>query len=69
MCYAMVCSIPHAIAYGMHHLVCKGISHDHVVCFLAMWNAFYHVVCFFKPTVCFFKTEENFNLGYLKVRN
>ncbi len=35
-------SIPHAMTYGMHYVVCKGIphsritiSHDHVI----MWNA------------------------------
>ncbi len=36
----MVDNIPHTIAIGMHHVVCKGNLHDHVVCILAMWYAF-----------------------------
>ncbi len=38
--YAMVGSIPHAIAFDMCHVVCEGMPHDHVVCILAMWYAF-----------------------------
>ncbi len=36
----MVGSIPHDIAFGMCHVVSKGIPHNYVVCFLAMWYAF-----------------------------
>ncbi len=28
----MVDSIPHAIVFGMFHMVCNGIPHDNVVC-------------------------------------
>ncbi len=52
--YAMVGSIPHTIAFGMCHVKCKGISHNHMVSFLAIAMLF---------------TAENFNLGYLKVKN
>ncbi len=38
--YAKVAGISHAIAFGMCHVGCKGIGHDHVVCCLAMWYAF-----------------------------
>ncbi len=36
-----------------------------------MWDvrAYHNNVCFFGNVVCFFETIENFNLGYLKVRN
>ncbi len=30
---------------------------------------FEHVVCFLDHVLCFFKTTDYFNLGYLKVRN
>ncbi len=36
----IIVSIPHIIAFGMFHVDCKGIPHDHVVLFLAMWYAF-----------------------------
>ncbi len=38
--YAMVGSRPHHIAFDMGHVQCTGITHDHVVCFWAMWYAF-----------------------------
>ncbi len=51
----MVCysSIPHAITFGMCHVVCKSIPHDHVM--------------FFGHVVCVFKTTENLNLRYSKM--
>ncbi len=54
--YAMVASIPHDITFGMCNVGCKGIPHDFMV-----W--------FFDHVVYFFKTTENFNLWYLKIRN
>ncbi len=36
----MVVSIPHDIAFDMHHVVCKGIPHDHFVSFVGMWYVF-----------------------------
>lgn len=60
----MVSSIQHAIiAFGMCHVVCKGMPQDHVVCF------YNHVVCVFENMECFFEATENFNLVHLKVRN
>ncbi len=38
--YVIVGSIPHVIAFGMYHVLCKGISHDYMVCLFAMWYAF-----------------------------
>ncbi len=32
---AMVGSMPHTVAYGMHRVVPKGIPHDYVICVLA----------------------------------
>ncbi len=41
MClYAMVRRIPHAIAFGMCHVVIKVIPLGHVICFLTMWHVF-----------------------------
>ncbi len=37
----MVSGISHDIAFGVCHVGCKDIPHDHVVCFLAMWYGFY----------------------------
>ncbi len=48
--YAMVGSIPHAVAFGMCHLVCKGDSTQT------------NVILFIDYVVCFFKTTEIFNL-------
>ncbi len=39
-CYTMITGIPHNIPFGMCHVGCKGISHEHVVCFLTIWYAF-----------------------------
>ncbi len=61
--YGMVGSIPHAIAFDMCHVVCKGIPYDHGLWFLAIWYAFFAYV------VSIFKTTETFSLGYLKFRN
>ncbi len=33
--YAIVGNIPHAIAFGMRHVVCKGTSDHHDICFLS----------------------------------
>ncbi len=54
--YAMVGSIPHAIVFGMCHIVCRSIPHDHVVCILAKWYVFLEHV------VSFFQTTKKFNL-------
>ncbi len=49
-------SIPHAIAFGMCHVVSKSIPHDHVVCILAMWYAFSTMwYDFSKPAKCQFR--------------
>ncbi len=34
----MVVNIPHAITFDMCHVVCNDIPHDHVVCFLTMYD-------------------------------
>ncbi len=40
-CYAMIAGISHDMAFGMCHLGCQGILHDHVVCVLTMqWYTF-----------------------------
>ncbi len=54
--YVMVAGISHDIAFGVYHVGCNGIPHGHVVCLLTMWY-------------CLVKTTENFNFGYLEVRN
>ncbi len=59
VCYAMIGSIPHAITFDMYHVVCKGILHDHVVCFGILVFCFDHVVCYFKAM-------KIFNLDYLR---
>ncbi len=59
----MVAGIPHDIVFGMYHVGFMGIPHDHVVFFLAMRYAFLTM------RYAVFKTFENFNLGYLNVRN
>ncbi len=39
--YAIVAGITHYIvAFGVCHVGCKGITHDHVVCFLTMYVFF-----------------------------
>ncbi len=42
MLYAMVGSIQHAIVYGIHHVACISMPHDHVVCFSTIWDTFKH---------------------------
>ncbi len=59
--YAIVAGISHDIAFGMCHVECKGITHDHVVYVLTMW---------YLLTMSYvFKTTENFHFCYLNVRN
>ncbi len=58
----MVAGILHDIAFSMCHVVCKCILHDHVVYFMAICDVLNHMAYFLK-------LEENFNLGYLKIRN
>ncbi len=49
------------LAFGIYRVGCKDIPHDHVVCFLIMYA--------FWPCGILYKTTENFDLGYLTVRN
>ncbi len=39
--HAMFGSLPHAITFDMCHVICKNIPHDHVVCSLALWYAYF----------------------------
>ncbi len=63
MFYVMVAGIPHDIAFGVCHIGYKGVPYH-----ITMWYDFWLCGMFF-DNVCFLKTTENFNLGYLKVRN
>ncbi len=47
--YAMVTGISYDIPFGMCHVGCKSLPHDHVVYFCG------HVVCIFDHVVCFFR--------------
>ncbi len=42
----MVAGISHDIAFDMCLVGCNDIPNDHVVCFLAMWDAFWSCVLF-----------------------
>ncbi len=44
--YAMVVGISHDIVFGICHVGCKGISYNHVVCFLAIQYDVDHLVGF-----------------------
>ncbi len=46
----------HSITFGICHMGCKSMIHDHVLCFIG------HVVCFFDHAARFFKILENFNI-------
>ncbi len=56
--YAMIGSLPHAIAFGMCHVVgSKSIPQGHVICLLTMWYAF--LIMWYAS----FKTTKNFSEG------